>query len=117
MDTKTLTHTDLEVSRLCLGTMTFGSQTDEPTTLRMVDYFLDSGINFFDTANAYNLGVSEEIVGRALKGRRQRVILASKVRNKMGDSPDQSGLSRAAIVRAIDESLRRLGTDYLDLYY
>jgi len=97
--------------------MTFGGQTDESAAARIVDRCLDSGINFFDTANVYNRGVSEEIVGRLLRGRRSSVILASKVRGRMGDGPGESGLSRAAMTRAIDDSLRRLNTDYLDLYY
>jgi aryl-alcohol dehydrogenase-like predicted oxidoreductase len=83
----------------------------------MIDTCLDAGIDFIDTANMYHVGASEEILGRILKGRRSRVILASKVRMKMGDEPDLAGLSRAAIFRAIDDSLRRLDTDYLDLYY
>jgi aryl-alcohol dehydrogenase-like predicted oxidoreductase len=97
--------------------MTFGGQTDEPNSLRMIDRCLDAGINFFDTANVYTGGASETFLGRALKGRRHDVILASKVSNKVGDAPDQKGLSRPAIRRAIDESLARLQTDYLDLYY
>jgi aryl-alcohol dehydrogenase-like predicted oxidoreductase len=109
--------TDLHVSRACFGTMTFGSQVDEKSASRMVDYCLDQEINFFDTANVYNLGASEEILGRALEGKREKVILASKVRGKMGDAPDQTGLSRAAIERSIEESLKRLRTDYLDIYY
>lgn len=100
-----------------MGTMTFGGQADEAASIRMVEYALDHGVNFFDTANAYNAGLSEEITGRALSGRRHRVVLATKVFNKMGDSPDQKGLSRAAIFRAIEESLKRLQTDYVDLYY
>jgi aryl-alcohol dehydrogenase-like predicted oxidoreductase len=112
-----LKHTNLQVSRACFGTMTFGSQVDEAGAARMIDHCFDAGINFLDTANVYNKGASEEILGKALKGRRDKVVLASKVRGKMGDAPDQSGLSRAAILRAIDESLKRLGTDYLDLYY
>ena len=112
-----LSTTGLSVSRLCFGTMTFGGQTDEPTSLRMIDRCLDADINFFDTANVYTGGLSESFLGRALKGRRHRVILASKVANKVGDEPDQKGLSRAAIRRAIDESLNRLETDYLDIYY
>lgn len=97
--------------------MTFGGQADETASINMVDRCFDAGVNFFDTANIYNKGASETILGKALKGRRDRVVLASKVRGRMGDAPDQSGLSRAAILRAIDESLRRLQTDYLDLYY
>lgn len=97
--------------------MTFGGQTDELTAARIIDYCLDAGINFFDTANVYNQGASERILGRILKGRRNRIVLASKVRGKMGEAPEESGLSRAAMLRAIDDSLKRLGTDYLDLYY
>ncbi|MGA3188287.1 MAG: aldo/keto reductase [Bryobacteraceae bacterium] len=117
MESTILSKTGLSVSRLCFGTMTFGGQTDEPTSVQMVDRCLDAGINFFDTANVYTGGTSETFLGRALKGRRQRVILASKVSNKVGDAADQKGLSRAAIRRGIDESLKRLETDYLDLYY
>jgi aryl-alcohol dehydrogenase-like predicted oxidoreductase len=112
-----LSKTGLKVSRLCFGTMTFGGQTDEPASVQMVERCIDAGINFFDTANAYTGGTSEVMLGRALKGRRQRVILASKVSNKVGDDPDQKGLSRAAIRRGIEDSLKRLDTDYLDLYY
>src|ERR1700704_4648836 len=117
MQTRTFQHTDLHVSRACFGTMTFGSQVDEPAAIRIVDKCIDRGVNFFDTANVYNQGASETIVGQALKGRRDKIVLASKVRGKMGEGPDQSGLSRVAIQRAIEESLRRLQTDYLGLYY
>ncbi len=82
-----------------------------------MDCCLDAGINFFDTANVYNRGASEIIVGKWLKGRRDKVILATKVRGKMGDAPDDQGLSRPAMRKAIDASLARLGTDYVDLYY
>ncbi len=108
---------DLRVSRVVMGTMTFGSQADEPASRSMVDRCLDAGVNFFDTANAYNQGLSEEILGRALKGRRDRVILATKVFNPMGAAPDNRGLSRAAIAKALDASLRRLDTAYVDVYY
>ncbi len=117
MDPIVLSKTGLKVSRLCFGTMTFGGQTDEPTSIQMIERCLDAGLNFFDTANAYTGGTSETMLGRALKGRRHRVILASKVSNKVGDAPDQKGLSRPAIRRCLDESLKRLDTDYLDLYY
>src|SRR6185503_17234763 len=117
METRTLGKTNLSVSRVCLGTMTFGAQTDEATAIDMVSTCLDRGVNFFDTANVYNAGASERIVGKALKGRRDRVVLASKCAAKMGPAPDQAGLSRAAILRAAEESLQRLQTDYLDLYY
>ena len=117
MDQITLKNTGLKVSRICFGTMTFGGQTDEPAATRMIDLCIDSGINFLDTANAYNNGGSEAMLGKIIKNKRSRVVLASKVRNKMGEGPDMNGLSRAAIFRAIDDSLKRLGTDYLDIYY
>ena len=117
MEYRTLPDTDLKVSRASFGTMTFGSQTDEATAGRMIDLCIDSGVNFFDTANVYNKGMSETIVGKLLKGRRDKVVLATKVRGKMGDGPDESGLSRAAILKAIDGSLERLQTDYVDVYY
>jgi 1-deoxyxylulose-5-phosphate synthase len=117
MQTRTLKHTELTVSRACFGTMTFGAQVDQTAALRIFDHAFESGVNFFDTANVYNNGASETIVGKALQGRRDRIVLASKVRGKMGDGPAESGLSRAAILKGIDDSLRRLGTDYLDIYY
>ncbi len=117
MEHRTLPKTGLKVSRLSFGTMTFGSQTDEAGSLRIVDRCLDAGINFFDTANLYNKGVSETIVGKALAGRRDKVVLATKVRGKMGEAPDEEGLSRAAMRKALEASLRRLKTDYVDLYY
>jgi aryl-alcohol dehydrogenase-like predicted oxidoreductase len=97
--------------------MTFGSQADQETSSRMAEQCLNAGINFFDTANMYNLGRAEEVLGKALGSRRSQVIVASKVRNRMGDAPDDVGLSRAAIRKALEASLKRLGTDYLDLYY
>jgi aryl-alcohol dehydrogenase-like predicted oxidoreductase len=100
-----------------MGTMTFGGQVDEPEARRMVDCCLDAGINFFDTANVYEQGRSEEILGKCLGPRRANIILASKARGVMGDPPRYSGLSRKAIRAAIDESLKRLQTDYLDIYY
>ena len=107
----------MTVSRACFGAMTFGGQTDEAAARQMVDISIDRGINFFDTANVYNKGESESVLGKTLKGRRDKVVLASKVRGKMGDAPDESGLSRRAINKAIDASLKRLQTDYLDIYY
>jgi aryl-alcohol dehydrogenase-like predicted oxidoreductase len=117
MDRVNLKYTGLEVSRICFGTMTFGGQTDAEAARRMIDLCAGAGINFLDTANVYNAGASEEMLGRLLEGRRQDFIIASKVRNKMGDGVDMAGLSRGAIFRAIDDSLRRLKTDYVDLYY
>lgn len=113
-----VTETDLEVSRVCLGTMTFGSQVGEAEAARMVDFALDRGVNFIDTANVYNAGLSEEITGRILGARRSQIVLATKVRGNMGEGEvAYGGLSREAIVRAIDDSLKRLGTDYVDIYY
>ncbi|HVA00086.1 MAG TPA: aldo/keto reductase [Terriglobia bacterium] len=117
MDFRTLPNTELEVSRVSFGTMTFGGQTDEATARRMIDRCFDAGLNCFDTANVYNQGMAETIVGKLLRGRRDNIVLATKVRGKMGDGPDAAGLSRAAIHKAIDQSLKRLGTDYVDLYY
>lgn len=118
MDNVTLKHTNLNVSRICFGTMTFGGQTDQAAGARMLDLCTGAGINFLDTANVYNNGASEAMLGQLLAGRRRsEFIVASKVRNKMGEGADMTGLSRAAIFRAIDDSLRRLGMDYLDIYY
>ena len=117
MERRKLHHTDLTVSRFCFGTMTLGKPLDQAGTNEVIGRCLDAGINFFDTANMYNAGVAETLLGNALKGRRDQVVLASKVFYKVGDAPDQRGLSRKAILRAIDESLERLQTDYLDFYY
>jgi aryl-alcohol dehydrogenase-like predicted oxidoreductase len=117
IENRTLKHTDLTVSRFCFGTMTLGKPLDQAGTNQVIDRCIEAGINFFDTANMYNAGVAETLLGNALKGRRDKVVLASKVFFKIGDEPDQHGLSRKAILRAIDESLQRLQTDYLDLYY
>ncbi len=117
METHKLGTTGLNVSRVCCGTMTFGAQTDESTADAMVGLCLDRGINFFDTANVYNHGMAETILGNALRGRRDRVVLASKIAGQMGPASDQSGLARAAVVREVEASLRRLQTDYLDLCY
>ncbi len=124
MQLVTLPHTSLKVSRLCFGTMTFGGNTggqaDERTSIHLMEQCMDAGINFFDTANIYNNGTSESIVGKALSGRRHRVVLASKVRGKMlNDEPSKAyeGLSRSLILRSVEDSLRRLETDYLDVYY
>jgi aryl-alcohol dehydrogenase-like predicted oxidoreductase len=97
--------------------MTFGSQVEESEACRIVDRCLDFGINFIDTANVYNDGLSEQITGRCLQGRRDKVVLASKVRGAMGNPVRYEGLSTVAIRTSVEESLRRLGTDYLDLLY
>jgi len=125
MDYVNLGATGLKVSRLCLGTMTYGSKKwrewvlEEEESRPFIKRAIELGINFFDTADMYSLGVSEEIVGRALKdfgGSRERYVVATKVFNAMGDDPNQRGLSRKHIMHAIDASLRRIGTDYVDLY-
>ncbi len=118
MRTTVLGGTGLQVSNVCLGTMTFGSQVPEAEACRMVDFALDRGVNFFDTANVYNAGRAEEITGRVLGSRRPRVVLATKARGIMGEgAAAYGGLSRAAIRRAAENSLRRLATDYIDIYY
>jgi aryl-alcohol dehydrogenase-like predicted oxidoreductase len=116
METRALGRTGTRVSELCLGAMTFGREADEATSKAIVDRFLEAGGNFIDTANVYSLGVSEEITGRALAGRRDDVVLATKVRFKMGDGPNDVGLSRRHIRMNVEASLRRLGTDWIDLY-
>jgi 1-deoxyxylulose-5-phosphate synthase len=113
---KRLGRTGLKVSEICLGTMTFGSQADEQASRAIVRRALDAGVNFFDTANVYNAGVSEEFTGRALEGVRRDIVLATKVHGKMGPGPNDQGQSRKHIMDAIEQSLRRLGTDYIDLY-
>lgn len=117
MDYCQLNRTELRISRLCFGTMTFGKPVDQPTANRMVACCMAAGINFFDTANGYSHGGAEVILGNAIHGKRKEIILASKVHHKMGDGPDLAGLSRAAIFRGVEDSLRRLQTDYLDIYY
>ncbi len=109
--------TGIKVSELCLGTMTFGAQTSERESLEIIDYALSHGVNFIDTADAYNQGESERIIGKALKGRREDIILASKVCFKTGEDINDRGLNRRHIVKQIEESLKRLQTDYLDIYY
>jgi len=124
MHYKNLGKSGLKVSRICLGTMTYGTSQwrdwvlDESESRPFIQRALELGINFFDTADAYSLGISEEILGRALKdfARREEVVIASKVFFPMGDKPNQGGLSRVHIMQAIEDSLLRLGTDYIDLY-
>ena len=117
MQYKNLTGTGLKTSLLCLGTMMFGGQTNEAHSLQIMDYAYEQGINFFDTANVYNQGESERIVGKGLKGRRDKIILATKVHGQMGKNPNDAGLGRRNILSAVDSSLKRLETDYIDVYY
>jgi aryl-alcohol dehydrogenase-like predicted oxidoreductase len=117
MKYKNLSKTSLKVSVLSLGTMMFGGQTSESESIQIMDNAFEHGINFFDTANSYNQGESEKIVGKGLKGRRDEIILATKVRSPMGNNPNNAGLSRRNIVSSVDASLKRLDTDYIDIYY
>src|ERR1700712_3943346 len=125
MDYVKFGNTGIKVSRLCLGTMTYGEPTDrwpwalnEEQSRPFIQKALELGFNFFDTADIYTAGASEEVAGRALKdfAKRDEIVLATKVFNPMGPSPNQKGLSRKHIMSAIDASLKRLGTDYVDLY-
>lgn len=127
MEYKKLGRTGLDISPICLGTMSFGDDKgewihrwvlDETKSKQIVKHALDLGINFFDTANVYTNGSSEEFLGRALKeyAKREEIVLATKVYNPMDNKPNRAGLSRKAILTEIDNSLRRLGTDYIDLY-
>lgn len=123
MQYKNLGQTGLNVSRLCLGTMTFGLQTEQDVSFRIVDRAVEAGVNFIDTADVYPLGGdlttvgrTEEIVGAWLKGRRSQFVLATKAVGKMGPSAWDQGASRKHLLDAIDASLRRLDTDYVDLY-
>jgi 1-deoxyxylulose-5-phosphate synthase len=125
MEIKRMGRTGLKVSEICLGTMTFGNQADEAASFAIMDVADAAGVTFFDTADVYPLGgapgtagTTEEIVGRWLRerGARDRIVLATKCRGAMGDGPNDEGLSRKHIIAACDASLRRLQTDYIDLY-
>ena len=118
MRMRTLGGTGIKVSPYCLGAMMFGAwgNSDHDDSVRIIHAALDGGINFIDTADVYSQGESEEIVGKALRGRRDQVVLATKAHGSMGEDPNASGNSRRWIVREVDNSLRRLQTDYIDLY-
>jgi aryl-alcohol dehydrogenase-like predicted oxidoreductase len=118
MKYRTLGRTGVKVSPLCLGTMMFGAwgNTDHDDSTKIIHRALDAGINFVDTADVYARGESEEIVGKALRGRRDDVVLATKVHGVMGDGPNEQGNSRRWIHQEVEASLRRLGTDWIDLY-
>ncbi|KAA2236408.1 aldo/keto reductase [Salinarimonas soli] len=117
MDYRPLGRSGLKVSPICLGTMMFGGATEAADAVRIIDRALDGGVNFIDTADIYTEGRSEEIVGRAIRSNRDRWVLATKVANPTGKGPNDRGLSRAYIQRAVEASLRRLGTDCIDIYY
>jgi len=124
MKYQTLGDTGVLVSELCFGAMGFGGtdmwanvgKTQQNEADRLVGIALDAGINFFDTANIYSTGISEQILGNALGAKRKDIVLATKVRGKMGEGVNNVGLSRVHIMQQVDESLKRLGTDYIDLY-
>lgn len=125
LERRPLGRSELHVSTICMGTMTFGTPVAEPDAIRLVHAALDLGINFFDTADIYEGykrvpgspgGEAERILGKALKGRRQDVVITSKVGNAVGTTPDDTGLGRTHILRQLDASLERLDTDYLDVY-
>ena len=116
MEYRKLGRTGLMVSELCLGTMTFGNEADEQTSKSVTDRFVEAGGNFLDTANVYSKGISEEITGRVIRDYREDVVLATKFRFPMGEGPNDSGASRKHIISACEASLRRLDTDYIDLY-
>ena len=117
MQYKRIGRTGIQVSPFCLGAMTFGSQVNEADAINVVKAAVDAGVNFFDTADSYTDGKSEEILGKALKGVRSSAVIATKVGFNFSKAPNERGLSRKYIRNRIDESLRRLQTDYIDLYY
>jgi aryl-alcohol dehydrogenase-like predicted oxidoreductase len=118
MEYRSLGRTGVKVSPLCLGAMNFGGPTGKEDSIAIINRALEAGINFIDTANVYSAGESERIVGQALKenGRREQVVLATKVHGRMGDGPNEQGVSRYHILKACEDSLRRLQTDHIDLY-
>lgn len=117
MNYRRLGRTGLKVSEICLGTMTFGHGTNEAEATRIVDLAFDAGINFFDTANSYADSESEMILGKALQGRRRNAVVATKFFNPMGPDVNDSGMSRFHMMQAVEDSLRRLQVDYIDIYY
>ena len=126
MEFRQLGHSGLKVPALCLGTVTFGGnneffkalgQTDVNEATRLVDICLDAGVNLFDTADVYSKGLSEEILGKAIAGRRDKVLVSTKATFAMGDGPNDLGSSRHHLIQACEASLKRLGTDYIDIYH
>ena len=117
MEYRRLGRTGLKVSEICLGTMTFGHGTDTAEANRIVQTSMDAGVTFFDTADGYSDGVSESMLGCTLGAKRRDVVIATKVFAPTGTGPNDSGMSRVHIMNAVEDSLRRLGTDYIDIYY
>ena len=117
MDYRLLGRTGVKVSPICLGTMMFGGQTNEADSIDIIHKATDRGINFIDTANMYNLGESERVVGKGIADRRNKVVLATKGRQKMGEGPNEVGGSRLHLMMELEASLQRLHVDYIDIYY
>ncbi|RYY63215.1 MAG: aldo/keto reductase, partial [Comamonadaceae bacterium] len=117
MNHRYLGRSALQVSPLCLGAMMFGGETDEPTSARIIGKAMDAGVNFIDTADVYNAGRAEEIVGRAIAARRDDWVVATKFGFPTGPGPNEQGQSRKRIWQSVDASLKRLGTDYIDILY
>ncbi|MCC0015405.1 MAG: aldo/keto reductase [Rhodobiaceae bacterium] len=117
MDYRILGRSGLKVSPICLGTMMFGGRTEEKDAVKIIDHAYDNGVNFIDTADQYNMGASEEIVGRAIRKKRDRWVLATKLGNAMGKSVNRKGLSRKYVYEATHASLKRLKADYVDISY
>ncbi|MGH6797032.1 MAG: aldo/keto reductase, partial [Roseiarcus sp.] len=116
MDYRSLGQSGLKVSTLCLGTMMFGGAADEASSARIIAKARDQGVNFLDTADQYNAGKSEAVVGRAIARERSHWVLATKLANPMGPGPNEKGLSRRWAMQAAEASLKRLGTDTIDIY-
>lgn len=117
MNYRRIGRTGLRVSPVCLGTMMFGGQTSEADSIRIIHKSIDQGINFLDTANMYNAGESEKVVGKAIVGKRDDVVVATKGRQKIGEGPNDWGSGRGHLMRELDRSLKRLNTDFVDIYY
>lgn len=117
MEYRALGRSGLKVSKLCLGAMMFGGATDEPTSARIIATAREQGVNFIDTADQYNAGKSEEVVGRAIARNRDFWVIATKLANPWGSGPNEGGLSRKWVLQAVEGSLKRFGTDYIDVYY
>lgn len=117
MDYRFLGRSALRISPLCLGTMMFGGATDEATANRIIAKAREQGFNFLDTADGYNGGASEEVVGRTLRGDRDHWVLATKFGHRFGSGPNEGGQSRKWIIQSVEASLKRLKTDYIDLLY
>lgn len=117
MEYRLLGRTGVRVSPVCLGTMMFGGPTGDDDSIEIMHKAFDLGINFVDTANMYNAGESERVVGNGIAGRREQIVLATKGRQKMGDGPNQQGATRLHLMAELDASLNRLNTDYIDIYY